>query len=226
MPGEHLPQGNAKNSKRRGYVVSSLRSLRSFAASFIVPPDFSPVAFDPWNPRNPWFNFLLAVALRAAPPSLLWQYLVWCCQNRVSAGSFVPQFNAAMPGVDLSFVQETVARIGRKPEALIPILRRSRSIMATCPRRPWSSLAQLTEIQPSAISGVSTFYDMFRHKPAGKHIVRVCHGTACHVAGAERVEDALRAASATFRRAPTRTRRGSSPSNRSPAWAAARSRRW
>ena len=33
---------------------------------------------------------------------------------------------------------------------------------------------------------------MFRHKPAGKHIFRVCRGTACHVAGAERVEDALR----------------------------------
>ena len=33
---------------------------------------------------------------------------------------------------------------------------------------------------------------MFRLQPAGKHIVRVCRGTACHVAGAERVEDALR----------------------------------
>jgi NADH:ubiquinone oxidoreductase subunit E len=33
---------------------------------------------------------------------------------------------------------------------------------------------------------------MFRHKPAGKHLVRVCRGTACHVNGAERVEDALR----------------------------------
>jgi NADH-quinone oxidoreductase subunit F len=33
---------------------------------------------------------------------------------------------------------------------------------------------------------------MFRHKPVGRHIVRVCHGTACHVTGAERVEDALR----------------------------------
>ena len=33
---------------------------------------------------------------------------------------------------------------------------------------------------------------MFRLKPAGKHIFRVCRGTACHVAGAERVEEALR----------------------------------
>ncbi|MCX6926091.1 MAG: NAD(P)H-dependent oxidoreductase subunit E, partial [Verrucomicrobia bacterium] len=49
-----------------------------------------------------------------------------------------------------------------------------------------------TKITPAAISGVSTFYDMFRHEPSGKHIVHVCHGTACHVGGAERVEDALR----------------------------------
>ena len=34
----------------------------------------------------------------------------------------MPQFNAAMSGVDLNFVEQTVARIGRKPEALIPIL--------------------------------------------------------------------------------------------------------
>ena len=33
---------------------------------------------------------------------------------------------------------------------------------------------------------------MFRFSPTGKHVVRVCRGTACHVAGAERVEDALR----------------------------------
>ena len=39
---------------------------------------------------------------------------------------------------------------------------------------------------------MSTFYDMFRHKPAGESVVRVCRGTACHVSGAPRVEDALR----------------------------------
>jgi len=53
-------------------------------------------------------------------------------------------------------------------------------------------VCELTAITPASITGVSTFYDMFRHAPVGKNIVRVCTGTACHVSGAERVEDALR----------------------------------
>jgi NADH-quinone oxidoreductase subunit F len=97
-----------------------------------------------------------------------------------------------MPSVDLNFVKETVDRIGRKPAALIPILRALQEHHGCLPAEALQRLAELTEIQPSAIAGVSTFYDMFRHKPAGKHIFQVCRGTACQVAGAERVEEALR----------------------------------
>jgi NADH:ubiquinone oxidoreductase subunit F (NADH-binding)/NADH:ubiquinone oxidoreductase subunit E len=97
-----------------------------------------------------------------------------------------------MPAVDPSFLQETVARFGRKPEALIPILQALQERHGYLPKEDLERLVELTEIRPSAISGVSTFYDMFRLKPAGKHILRVCRGTACHVAGAERLEDALR----------------------------------
>jgi NADH-quinone oxidoreductase subunit F len=97
-----------------------------------------------------------------------------------------------MPHVDLKYVDDTVHRIGRKPEALIPILQALQEHHGYLPKEALVRLGELTEIRPSAISGVSTFYDMFRHKPAGKHIFRVCRGTACHVAGADRVEDALR----------------------------------
>jgi NADH:ubiquinone oxidoreductase subunit F (NADH-binding)/NADH:ubiquinone oxidoreductase subunit E/NAD-dependent dihydropyrimidine dehydrogenase PreA subunit len=97
-----------------------------------------------------------------------------------------------MPGADLEFVEQTVQQIGREPAALIPILQALQEHHGYLPKEALVRLSELTAIRPSAISGVSTFYDMFRHKPAGKHIIRVCHGTACHVAGAERVEDALR----------------------------------
>ncbi len=97
-----------------------------------------------------------------------------------------------MPEVDLKFVAETVGRFGRKPEALIPILQALQEHHGYLPGEVLVRLGELTEIRPSAIAGVSTFYDMFRHRPAGKHIFRVCRGTACHIAGAERVEDALR----------------------------------
>ena len=97
-----------------------------------------------------------------------------------------------MPDVDLNFVKETVERTGGKPAALIPILQALQAHHGYLPAEALQRLAGLTGIQPSAIAGVSTFYDMFRHKPAGKHILQVCRGTACQVAGAERVEEALR----------------------------------
>jgi NADH:ubiquinone oxidoreductase subunit F (NADH-binding)/NADH:ubiquinone oxidoreductase subunit E/Pyruvate/2-oxoacid:ferredoxin oxidoreductase delta subunit len=97
-----------------------------------------------------------------------------------------------MPSVDLKFVEETVQRIGRKPEALIPILQAFQEHYGYLPKEALARLGELSDIRPSGISGVSTFYDMFRHQPAGRHILRVCRGTACHVAGVEKVEEALR----------------------------------
>jgi NADH:ubiquinone oxidoreductase subunit F (NADH-binding)/NADH:ubiquinone oxidoreductase subunit E/Pyruvate/2-oxoacid:ferredoxin oxidoreductase delta subunit len=50
----------------------------------------------------------------------------------------------------------------------------------------------LTEITPAQIEGVASFYTQFRHRPVGEHLIRVCHGTACHVKGAEQVTEAIR----------------------------------
>ncbi len=43
----------------------------------------------------------------------------------------------------------------------------------------------------SQIYGVATFYSQFRLRPVGKNIVRVCHGTACHVSGANAITKAV-----------------------------------
>jgi len=97
-----------------------------------------------------------------------------------------------MPDLDLPFIDETVARIGRSPEALIPILQAMQDRFGYLPQKALRRVCETTEITPAALAGVSTFYDMFRHKPVGESLVRICRGTACHVSGAERVEDALR----------------------------------
>jgi NADH-quinone oxidoreductase subunit F len=94
--------------------------------------------------------------------------------------------------VDLKYVDEAVERIGRAPDAVIPMLQALQDHYGYLPEEALQRICAATQITPAAISGVSTFYDMFRHEPSGKHIVHVCHGTACHVGGAERVEDALR----------------------------------
>jgi NADH-quinone oxidoreductase subunit F len=53
-------------------------------------------------------------------------------------------------------------------------------------------ICEITEITSGQISGVSTFYSQFRHMPAGKHTVKICSGTACHVKGAPLIADAFR----------------------------------
>ncbi len=94
--------------------------------------------------------------------------------------------------VDLTFADEALARVGRKPEALIPVLQALQEHYGYLPEEALQRVCEASEITPAAITGVASFYDMFRMQPAGKHIVRVCRGTACHVAGAERVEEELR----------------------------------
>ena len=94
--------------------------------------------------------------------------------------------------LDLNYVDEAMERIGRTPDAVIPILQALQDHYGYLPEEALQRVCAAAQITPAAISGVSTFYDMFRHEPSGKHIVHVCHGTACHVGGAERVEDALR----------------------------------
>lgn len=94
--------------------------------------------------------------------------------------------------LDLKYIDETVARIGRAPDAVIPILQAMQDHYGYLPEEGLRRVVETTQITPASITGVSSFYDLFRHKPVGRHLVRVCHGTACHVTGAERVEDALR----------------------------------
>jgi NADH:ubiquinone oxidoreductase subunit E len=60
------------------------------------------------------------------------------------------------------------------------------------PREAMDMIIQNTDITGSQVYGVATFYSQFRLKPVGRHIIRVCHGTACHVTGADRLDTSLR----------------------------------
>lgn len=110
------------------------------------------------------------------------------------AAERVPEGHAALPAspVDLAFAGEAIARLGRTPDQVIPVLQALQDHYGYLPREALAYVCQHTDITPAAIAGVSTFYDMFRHQPVGRHVVHVCHGTACHVAGADRIEEALR----------------------------------
>ncbi|MBE0535854.1 MAG: NAD(P)H-dependent oxidoreductase subunit E [Phycisphaerae bacterium] len=96
-----------------------------------------------------------------------------------------------MDAVDLTFVDETVGRVGTTADKVLEILQAIQSHYGYLPREALERVCETTEITPASIAGISTFYDQFRHSPAGKHIIRVCVGTACHVKGAGQVYDAF-----------------------------------
>ncbi|MFA6807871.1 MAG: NADH-quinone oxidoreductase subunit NuoE [Eubacteriales bacterium] len=52
-------------------------------------------------------------------------------------------------------------------------------------------ISQLIGTSVSELNSIITFYTQFRLEPIGKHLIQVCHGTACHLAGAEKISDAI-----------------------------------
>jgi NADH:ubiquinone oxidoreductase subunit F (NADH-binding)/NADH:ubiquinone oxidoreductase subunit E/Pyruvate/2-oxoacid:ferredoxin oxidoreductase delta subunit len=94
----------------------------------------------------------------------------------------------ALPNpVNTADVERIVERLGTSRDRLIPLLRAVQDEYGFLPEEALLRLADLTELTPADISGVATFYTLFRHRPAGCHTIGVCVGTACHVKGAEAV---------------------------------------
>ncbi len=52
-------------------------------------------------------------------------------------------------------------------------------------------ISQVTGTPASDLFGIATFYAQFRLEPLGENIIQVCHGTACHLAGAEQISEAV-----------------------------------
>lgn len=70
---------------------------------------------------------------------------------------------------------------------LIPILQDAQEEFGYLSPQTLSEIAHHLKMPEASVYGVTTFYALFKLKPAGKNIVRVCRGTACHVKGQTRV---------------------------------------
>lgn len=99
---------------------------------------------------------------------------------------------AIPPEIDLTFVDRVVEKQGRSREAAILILQAIQSHYRYLPDEALKRVCELTEVTPAQIAGTSSFYAQFRRSPVGENVVRVCHGTACHVAGARQITEELR----------------------------------
>ena len=88
-------------------------------------------------------------------------------------------------------VDAIIARIGSGPDKAIPLLQAVQNEFRYIPLEAIERIAARTEMTETRLYGVATFYSQFRLQPVGETIIKVCHGTACHVAGAEGVTETI-----------------------------------
>ena len=70
---------------------------------------------------------------------------------------------------------------GRRPSGLIPILQAIQHEYQYLPEEVLTYVATSLDVPPARVFGVATFYAHFALEPKGKHVIRICDGTACHV---------------------------------------------
>ena len=76
-----------------------------------------------------------------------------------------------------------LSRFGQTRDNLIPILQEVQGELGYLPREAMLEVAGFLGIPEIDVYGVVTFYNQFRLNPPGKHSIRVCLGTACHMKG-------------------------------------------
>ena len=74
---------------------------------------------------------------------------------------------------------------------LIPLLQQIQTRYGYLPRDVVTEMSRRTKIPISRIYGVATFYEQFHLEPHGRHTVRCCRGTACHVRGGADITEAI-----------------------------------
>ena len=87
------------------------------------------------------------------------------------------------PEVNWDRVHEIVDSHRGEKGMLIPVLQEIQYEVGYIPPEAMSVVARGLKTTPAQVQGVLTFYAMFYTSPRGKHVVRVCRGTACHVRG-------------------------------------------
>jgi len=79
--------------------------------------------------------------------------------------------------------RQILKKFSRKRGNLIPILQRVQGRLGYLPREAMLEIVEFLDIPDIDVYSVVTFYNQFRLTPPGRHSIRVCLGTACHMKG-------------------------------------------
>lgn len=88
-------------------------------------------------------------------------------------------------------LEEIFKKYSKSKEYLIPVLQDVQDKYGYLSEDNLVYIAEYLNVATSKVYGVATFYNQFRLIPLGKHIIRVCRGTACHVKGSSQILEAL-----------------------------------
>lgn len=102
----------------------------------------------------------------------------------------IENFEALNPDLTpevVSKVDEVIARNRDKPGCLIPVLEECQTIVGYLPLELQDYIGNRLNIPGSTLFGVVTFYSFFSMVPKGRHLIKVCLGTACYVRGTKNV---------------------------------------
>jgi NADH:ubiquinone oxidoreductase subunit E len=80
-----------------------------------------------------------------------------------------------------------------KPGSLIPVLQQAQDVCGYLPHVVQRYIAKGMKMSPSVVFGVATFYSFFTLVPRGRHVIRVCLGTACYVKRSEEIIEKIKA---------------------------------
>ncbi len=88
-------------------------------------------------------------------------------------------------------ISTVLERYGYQPASLIAVLQDLQALLHYLPEPVLNAVAERMGVPRTRVYHVATFYKAFSLTPRGKHTVKVCMGTACHVRGAPRILDEL-----------------------------------
>src|SRR4030042_6450312 len=88
-------------------------------------------------------------------------------------------------------IDQVIDQYRERHGVLIPVLKEVQDICGYLPKKVQHRIAQGLQLPASQVYGVVSFYAFFTTIPRGKHIIRVCLGTACYVRGSKQILDNL-----------------------------------
>lgn len=89
-------------------------------------------------------------------------------------------------------VEEIIGKYQGERTPLLCVLEEIQKKWGYLPKDILAYVAKRLEVPASTVYGVATFYSFLETKPVGKHVIRVCKSTPCHVRGATNVLETLK----------------------------------